>query len=68
MKINLPSFHGIRILVADDPMLDLYQHDLTSRILPEAPVPVVHGWIEQRPGVPATWRSTWRYWAPPPNW
>jgi D-beta-D-heptose 7-phosphate kinase / D-beta-D-heptose 1-phosphate adenosyltransferase len=51
MKISLPNFDGIRILVAGDLMLDRYWHGSTGRISPEAPVPVVHvGEIEQRPG------------------
>lgn len=37
----LPNFHSARILVAGDLMLDRYWHGATSRISPEAPVPVV---------------------------
>lgn len=38
----LPDFSSARILVAGDLMLDRYWHGNTSRISPEAPVPVVH--------------------------
>ncbi|AGA34338.1 ADP-heptose synthase / D-glycero-beta-D-manno-heptose 7-phosphate kinase [Thioalkalivibrio nitratireducens DSM 14787] len=51
MKITLPDFDDVRILVAGDLMLDRYWHGATDRISPEAPVPVVHvRGIEQRPG------------------
>lgn len=39
--MHLPDFHTCRILVAGDVMLDRYWHGATSRISPEAPVPVV---------------------------
>jgi D-beta-D-heptose 7-phosphate kinase/D-beta-D-heptose 1-phosphate adenosyltransferase len=45
MKIQIPSFDGARVLVVGDVMLDRYWHGATSRISPEAPVPVVH--VEQ---------------------
>ena len=38
----LPDFSTSRILVVGDLMLDRYWHGATSRISPEAPVPVVH--------------------------
>ena len=51
MKIRLPDFTSGRVLVIGDLMLDRYWHGGTSRISPEAPVPVVTiDQIEQRPG------------------
>jgi D-beta-D-heptose 7-phosphate kinase/D-beta-D-heptose 1-phosphate adenosyltransferase len=51
MKMAVPSFDRGRILVVGDVMLDRYWHGATSRISPEAPVPVVHvGKSEERPG------------------
>lgn len=41
MKLSIPSFNTARVLVAGDVMLDRYWHGDTSRISPEAPVPVV---------------------------
>ncbi|SFX39631.1 bifunctional D-glycero-beta-D-manno-heptose-7-phosphate kinase/D-glycero-beta-D-manno-heptose 1-phosphate adenylyltransferase HldE [Marinospirillum alkaliphilum] len=41
MKINLAAFEQARLLVAGDVMLDRYWQGATSRISPEAPVPVV---------------------------
>lgn len=41
MKINLAAFEQARLLVAGDVMLDRYWQGTTSRISPEAPVPVV---------------------------
>ncbi len=38
----LPPFDRARVLVAGDVMLDRYWYGATSRISPEAPVPVVH--------------------------
>lgn len=64
MKITLPDFEKARVLVVGDVMLDRYWYGPTSRISPEAPVPVVkveHN--EERPGGAPTWRSTWRRWA-----
>jgi D-beta-D-heptose 7-phosphate kinase/D-beta-D-heptose 1-phosphate adenosyltransferase len=40
--MQLPDFSTARVLVAGDLMLDRYWHGATSRISPEAPVPVVH--------------------------
>lgn len=42
MTMHLPSFESARVLVVGDLMLDRYWHGATSRISPEAPVPVVH--------------------------
>lgn len=51
MSFTLPQFAAARILVVGDVMLDRYWHGDTSRISPEAPVPVVRvGEIEERPG------------------
>jgi len=51
MNIPFPDFYQARVLVLGDVMLDRYWHGGTSRISPEAPVPVVKiGEIEERPG------------------
>ena len=51
MKLTLPRFDKAKVLVIGDVMLDRYWHGSTSRISPEAPVPVVKvGQIEDRPG------------------
>ena len=51
MKIHIPPFEQARVLVVGDVMLDRYWHGATSRISPEAPVPVVHvGQSEERAG------------------
>ena len=51
MKLTLPRFDQARVLVVGDVMLDRYWHGATSRISPEAPVPVVKiGQVEDRPG------------------
>ena len=51
MKLTLPQFDQARVLVVGDIMLDRYWHGSTSRISPEAPVPVVRiGQIEDRLG------------------
>jgi len=51
MKIQIPAFEDARLLVVGDVMLDRYWHGATSRISPEAPVPVVHvGQSEERAG------------------
>ncbi|MDH5178985.1 MAG: bifunctional D-glycero-beta-D-manno-heptose-7-phosphate kinase/D-glycero-beta-D-manno-heptose 1-phosphate adenylyltransferase HldE [Gammaproteobacteria bacterium] len=51
MKIELPRFEDARVLVLGDLMLDRYWHGDTSRISPEAPVPVVLvGVAEERAG------------------
>ncbi len=49
--MQLPNYSSARVLVVGDLMLDRYWHGGTSRISPEAPVPVVHvNKDEQRPG------------------
>lgn len=51
MHSDIPDFSPARILVAGDLMLDRYWHGATSRISPEAPVPVVGiSQIEERAG------------------
>jgi len=51
MQYEIPSFDKARILVVGDLMLDRYWSGSTSRVSPEAPVPVVHvNDIEERPG------------------
>lgn len=51
MQVQIPHFKDARVLVVGDLMLDRYWHGPTSRISPEAPVPVVHvDEIEERPG------------------
>lgn len=42
MSLPLPDFSAHRVLVVGDVMLDRYWYGATSRISPEAPVPVVH--------------------------
>lgn len=41
MSLTVPDFSAVRILVVGDLMLDQYSFGPTSRISPEAPVPVV---------------------------
>lgn len=51
MKVTLPDFKHAGVLVVGDVMLDRYWHGPTSRISPEAPVPVVKvEHVEERPG------------------
>lgn len=51
MKITLPDFSQANVLVVGDVMLDRYWYGPTSRISPEAPVPVVKvDEVEERPG------------------
>lgn len=51
MLLELPNFSTARILIVGDVMLDRYWSGTTSRISPEAPVPVVHiQQSEERPG------------------
>lgn len=51
MKVTLPDFCRAGVLVVGDVMLDRYWYGLTSRISPEAPVPIVKvDAIEERPG------------------
>lgn len=42
MRFEIPDFSSVRILVVGDVMLDRYWHGNTSRISPEAPVPILH--------------------------
>ncbi len=46
MQIHIPNLSAARVLIVGDVMLDRYWHGPTSRISPEAPVPVVR--IEER--------------------
>lgn len=41
MSVTVPDFSQARVLVVGDVMLDRYWHGATSRVSPEAPVPVV---------------------------
>ncbi len=51
MKLDLTALEHARLLVVGDVMLDRYWHGGTSRISPEAPVPVVRvEEAEDRPG------------------
>ena len=51
MEITLPDFSKAKILVVGDVMLDRYWSGDSSRISPEAPVPIVKvGKVEDRPG------------------
>jgi D-beta-D-heptose 7-phosphate kinase/D-beta-D-heptose 1-phosphate adenosyltransferase len=46
-KLALPDFDRAQLMIVGDVMLDWYWHGLTSRISPEAPVPVVHVQTEE---------------------
>ncbi|AJE20207.1 bifunctional D-glycero-beta-D-manno-heptose-7-phosphate kinase/D-glycero-beta-D-manno-heptose 1-phosphate adenylyltransferase HldE [Azotobacter chroococcum] len=51
MKLSMPRFERSPVLVVGDVMLDRYWHGCTTRISPEAPVPVVKvEQMEDRPG------------------
>ncbi len=51
MKLETPRFNQARVVVAGDLMLDRYWYGQTSRISPEAPVPVVDvAHEDERPG------------------
>jgi D-beta-D-heptose 7-phosphate kinase/D-beta-D-heptose 1-phosphate adenosyltransferase len=51
MRVELPPWQSANVLVVGDVMLDRYWHGGTSRISPEAPVPVVHvQQVEERIG------------------
>jgi D-beta-D-heptose 7-phosphate kinase/D-beta-D-heptose 1-phosphate adenosyltransferase len=51
VTLTIPDFSGARVVVAGDVMLDRYLFGGTSRISPEAPVPVVHvRTSDDRPG------------------
>ena len=50
MKVTLPEFERAGVLVVGDVMLDRYWYGPTSRISPEAPVPVVKAGGNLAPG------------------
>jgi D-beta-D-heptose 7-phosphate kinase/D-beta-D-heptose 1-phosphate adenosyltransferase len=51
MKPQIPRFEQARVLIVGDVMLDRYWYGPTSRVSPEAPVPVVKvEEVEERPG------------------
>lgn len=51
MHLTMPHFDRAHVLVVGDVMLDRYWHGGTSRVSPEAPVPVVKvNQVEDRPG------------------
>ena len=51
VTLSIPDFSSTRVIVAGDVMLDQYLFGATSRISPEAPVPVVHiADTDDRPG------------------
>lgn len=51
METPTLDFKKIKVLIVGDVMLDQYWHGGTSRISPEAPVPVVHvNHMDERPG------------------
>jgi D-beta-D-heptose 7-phosphate kinase/D-beta-D-heptose 1-phosphate adenosyltransferase len=51
MRLSVPNFTNVRALVIGDVMLDRYWSGATSRISPEAPVPIIEvGEIEERAG------------------
>jgi D-beta-D-heptose 7-phosphate kinase/D-beta-D-heptose 1-phosphate adenosyltransferase len=51
VTLSIPDFSKTRVVVAGDVMLDKYLFGATSRISPEAPVPVVHvQQTDDRPG------------------
>lgn len=51
MSISIPDFSNARVVVVGDVMLDRYLFGGTSRVSPEAPVPIVHvKETEDRPG------------------
>lgn len=53
---SFPPFDAAAVLVVGDVMLDRYWYGGTSRISPEAPVPVVKVTrTEDRPGGRPTW-------------
>lgn len=51
MQLTIPNFASAQVLVVGDLMTDRYWHGNTSRISPEAPVPIVQvQQMEERPG------------------
>lgn len=54
MTLHIPHYENAHVLVVGDVMLDRYWNGTTSRISPEAPVPVVHiQQIQEQPGAAA---------------
>jgi len=65
--LQVPDFKCASLLVVGDVMLDSYWHGKTSRISPEAPVPVVSvGREEARLGGAGNVPITLRFWEPVP--
>jgi D-beta-D-heptose 7-phosphate kinase/D-beta-D-heptose 1-phosphate adenosyltransferase len=56
MKLSMPRFDQAAVLVVGDVMLDRYWHGGTSRISPEAPVPVVK--VEPKQQLGSGWRDS----------
>ena len=53
MHLTMPYFERAHLVVVGDLMLDRYWHGASSRISPEAPVPVVKvNQTEDRPACP----------------
>lgn len=51
MNIQIPAFENVNVLIVGDVMLDRYWSGDTSRVSPEAPIPVVHvRKTEEKPG------------------
>jgi D-beta-D-heptose 7-phosphate kinase/D-beta-D-heptose 1-phosphate adenosyltransferase len=51
MNIQIPAFETVNALIVGDVMLDRYWSGDTSRVSPEAPIPIVHvRHTEERPG------------------
>ena len=51
MNLEVPTFNKINVLVVGDIMLDRYWNGDTSRVSPEAPIPIVHiRERDERPG------------------
>ena len=51
MNIQIPAFENLKVLIVGDIMLDRYWIGDTSRISPEAPIPIVHvRKTEEKPG------------------
>ena len=51
MKPEIPRFEQAKVLIVGDVMLDRYWYGATSRVSPEAPVPIVKvEQVEERPG------------------
>lgn len=64
MQLRMHSFERARVLVVGDVMLDRYWYGPSTRISPEAPVPVVNvTQTEDARAARLTWHSTWQHWA-----